>query len=176
VLAGVMYALTGVVDRQGPLYPRFFSSPSDYLVQYTFLMALAGTLVALVGLHILQRGSYGWTGTAGFAVALAGHLLFLWVVVEQIFQGTSVGPGTQQLGSYAVPIGLMLLALATLLAGVLPRWCVVALLAGGVLAYLSKFMIWSPLLGVVLGAVWASVGYALLSGRYAPARRPTRVS
>ena len=58
-----------------------------------------------------------------------------------------MGPGTQQLGSYAVPIGLMLLALATLLAGMLTLWCVVAPTVGGVLSYLSKFMIWSPLLG-----------------------------
>ncbi len=59
VLAGVMYALTGVVDRQGPLYPRFFSSPSDYLVQYTFLMALAGTLVAAARDRIRSRVGIG---------------------------------------------------------------------------------------------------------------------
>ena len=62
MLAGVMYALTGVVDRQGPLYPRFFTLFSDYLVQYAFLAALVATLVALVGLHALQRSNLRMDG------------------------------------------------------------------------------------------------------------------
>ena len=176
VVAGVAYVLTGIVDRQGPLYPRFFNSFSDYLVQYTFLAALVGTLVTLAGLHALQRGSYGWMGTAGIAVALVGHLLFLWVVVEQIIAGTSVEPGSQQIGSYAISVGLVLLGSATLGARVLPRWCGVVLIGVGVLAYLSHFLIWSPLVGIVLGAVWASVGYALLSSGGMTAQRPAHGS
>lgn len=168
--------MTGIVNRQGPLWPRPFTAFSDYLVRYTFLAALVGTLVAVVGLHVLQRGSYGWMGTAGLAMAFVGHLLFLWVVVEQIVAGSSVGPGAQQIGSWAILIGFMFLGLATLFAGVLPRWCGVVLIVGGVLAYLSHFLVWWPLLGIVLGVVWASVGYTLLSSGDVSARRPARVS
>jgi hypothetical protein len=172
-----MYAVTGIVDRQAPLfYPRSFDSFSDYLVQYFFLVALVGTLIALVCLHVLQGGRYGWVGTAGSAVAFYGHLLFVNVTTEQILAGTSVGPGVQQIGSWAILVGPVTVGFATLFARVLPLWSGVLLLIGGVLAHLSHSIYWWPLLGVVLGILWALVGYALLSSGDVSARRPARVS
>lgn len=62
VLAGFAYATIVIVDRRGPLDPDVFTSSLDYLIQYVFLFALAATMVAAAGLHVLQRRSAGWLG------------------------------------------------------------------------------------------------------------------
>lgn len=109
--------------------------------------------------------------------------------MEQINFGASAGPGFQQVGALAVLAGLVLLGLATLNARVLPRWTGASLIVGGVLfVFAAAFSVAGPvvgpvvgmavwssrwaLVGLLLGVVWASVGYALLSHGRAPTGRP----
>jgi hypothetical protein len=164
VVVGVAYSATGIVEPEGPLAPRFFTSFSDYLAQYIFLVALAGTMVTVASLHASQRGRYGWTGTLGALAAFVGHLILLYVTLEQINFEASAGPGFQQVASLAILVGLVLLGLGTLDAWVLPRWCGVILIMGGVLFLgvvpfsLVGVLFWAYgwlLLGAVLGIVWA---------------------
>ena len=62
VLAGVMYALTAVLSLLAP-QERVLDSFSDYLIEVIFVLGLAGTLVAVVGLHALHSGRYGLFGS-----------------------------------------------------------------------------------------------------------------
>lgn len=177
VVAGFAYAATGVVDRLGPLYPRNSMSPSEYLDQYVFLVALVGSAITVAGLHASQRDRYGWAGAVGASVALLGHLLFLYVTVWQIIARTGVGPGMQEFAFWSVLLGLALVGVATLRARVLPLWCGLVLVAGfPILWYFGPAVgtalgSWLPV-GVYLGLFWVAVGYALLSRNHVVPSRP----
>ncbi len=68
-----MTALLSLLAPQG----RVFDSFSDYLIEVIFVVALAGTLVAIAGLHVLQSGRYGLLGAAGSSIAFVGYALLL---------------------------------------------------------------------------------------------------
>jgi len=70
VVAGVMFVLAGIFILIAPPQ-RVFSSFSDYLIEIILVVAFAGTLVAIAGLHALQSGHYGRLGAAGFLTLLS---------------------------------------------------------------------------------------------------------
>jgi hypothetical protein len=55
LIGGVPYALTGIMSLLAP-QEEAFDSFTDYLIEVLFVLALVGTLMAIAGLHILQRG------------------------------------------------------------------------------------------------------------------------
>jgi hypothetical protein len=174
IVAGVMNALTGILT---PFAPQevVFDSFSDYLIEVLFVLALAGTLLAIAGLHVLQRGSYGRTGAAGSLTAFVGHALLLVAATATALAGREVLDAVIPLGLLAALVGLVLLGTATLRARVLPRWCGVLLIIGFPLTIVFDIATGGTG-GIVMGAVWASVGYALLLSSGASAQQPSRVS
>ncbi len=174
VVAGVTYLLTGIINLFAPQRPVFVSF-SDYLIELLFVVGLLGTLGAIAGLHYLQRGRYGRTGTAGSLTAFVGFALLLVAATATLVTGREALDAVFPVGSLASLVGLVLSGSATLRARVLPRWCGVLLIAGYPLTVLFDIFTGGAG-GILLGIVWALVGYALLSNTSASAQQPSRVS
>jgi hypothetical protein len=92
-----------------------------------FVVALLLTAVGLVGLHALQRGSYGLLGRVGLYVVLVAMVARISGAVVYLAGSTALEwiswPGT-----LGMLVGFVLYGFATLRAGVLPRWYGLALI------------------------------------------------
>ncbi len=179
VLAGVAWIVSVIVNLAitSPQGPTAFglSSPLD---EVTYIVALAGTLLGLAGLHAKQARSYGRLGVAGFLVAFMGNVLVLLGLVlslsargeiferELLDQVLGLGLLGMFLGFVLLSVGLVVLGIASLLAGVLPRWCGVAL----ILALPVSVALGNYGGRMVLGVVWLALGYILWSRRGEAAR------
>jgi hypothetical protein len=118
------------------------------------IVALLLTAVGVVGLHALQRESYGLIGRVGFytvlvtiaarilgsAVLLSGSEALVWLVL---------------VGLWGMIVGFMLYGAATVQARVLPRWYGVLLIVFQPLALVlgNAGNIWEGLVLLLLGYV-----------------------
>lgn len=185
VLAGAAWIASVIVNlaitsSQGPT-AFGLSSPLD---EATYIVALAGTLLGLAGLHARQARSYGRLGVTGFLVAFMGSALALLGLVlslsargevferELLDRVLGLGLLAMLLGLVLLGVGFIVLGIATLLAGVLPRWCGVAL----ILALPVSVALGNYGGRIVLGVVWLALGYVLWSGRGEAARRSRRAT
>ncbi len=136
----------------------------NYLGTAVFSAAYLGMLGGLVGLHARQLGLYGRLGRAGFFLAFAGAALaFVGQATSGIFpQNDMLGwlfsdPGFGfMVGILFTSLGLVLMGIATLRAGVLPRWCGFGLIALVVFSALGAYGGF-----VVVGLIWLALGYVL---------------
>jgi len=141
------------------------------LLNVPVVVGLTGTLLAIVGLHALHRGTYGRLGVVGVSTALVGSLVALagmivLVTTDPASSSTDVddlGLIGSILGRDISTIGFALLGIATVQVRVLPRWCGWLIAVG-----LPISMLGFPFIGE--GIVWALVGYALF--RAEVVRRP----
>ena len=175
LIGGVLYVLTSIMSLFTP-QEEVFDSFTDYLIEVLFVLALVGTLVAIAGLHVLQRERYGRLGVAGSLTAFVGHALLLVVAATTTLAGREALGIVFLLGSLVALVGLVLLGATTLRARVLPWWCGVLLIIGLPLTVFLD-IVTGGAGGILLGVVWALVGYALLAtGSGAPAQQPSQVS
>ena len=175
LIGGVLYVLMGIMSLFAS-QEEVFDSFIDYLIEVLFVLALVGTLVAIVGLHVLQKERYGRLGAAGFLTAFVGYVLLL-VAATTILTGREALDIIFLLGSLVALVGLTLLGAMTLRARVLPKWCGVLLIVGLPLTVFLDIVTGGGAGGILLGVVWALVGYALLATRGGtPAQQPSRVS
>jgi len=133
------------------------------LEEALYVVAVAGTMGGVVGLHARQAPSYGWLGTVGFLATFMGTALLLIGLVISFTLGSLFGrmlfDDVLGLGLWGTLLGLMALGAATLRLGALPRWCGVLLIICLPLAIaLGDYGG-----GAVLGLLWLAVAYALLS-------------
>ncbi len=145
--------------------PVVLSSFSDYVVQALLFVGLAGTLVSLAGLLGASlrsaRGRHrGWGLAVGSSSALLGHALLLYGALTTEARGAAAVPDPLAWGYPAALVGVVVLGTAALDAEILPRWCGLLLVLGYPLAALP----WGSWAGewMMLGSVWAAVGYGLL--------------
>lgn len=162
LVAGVAWIASFVVglasEGQGS---EILGLPSFYLIEGLTGLALAGTLVGLLGLYARQAASYGVLGTVGFLAALVGTILVLANVLLIRAAERNLLDLLLLLGLVGMLLGFVLLGIATLRAGVLPQWAgVVLILVLPVSALLGDYGG-----GLVLGIVWLAFGYILLAGR-----------
>ena len=132
-------------------------------------LALLLVVVGMAGLVIRARhaGRFGVLGNTGAVVAAVGAAL---PIIGGLIQGILYGGDYPLMPYFVIPgvlalvVGFVLLGIALLLAGVLPRWTAV-LLAVGSLAMLG-FNDQNPqaLLAIPNGIAWVAVGYVLWSG------------
>jgi hypothetical protein len=94
-------------------------------------------------------------------------------ILEWLYENPSYG---FQLGINLLLVGLWLLSIATVRARVLPRWCGLALIGVVVITIfgviLSPFLISAGGSFVVVGLIWAALGYALWSEKVASVQLP----
>jgi hypothetical protein len=133
------------------------------LTEASYLVALAGTVGGVIGLHARQRTSYGRLGTAGFFGAFTGTSLLLVGLMISFVSGSLSGHALLDpmlgVGLWVSLLGYLLMGIATLRLRVLPQWCGALLIVSLPIAIaLGDFGG-----GAVLGLLWLAVGYALLS-------------
>jgi hypothetical protein len=116
VLGGATWLVLGLSAVLG--YLQAIPGREDVVL---FTVALLFTAAGLVGLHTLQRASYGILGQAGFYVALvaiAGRILGAVVFLA----GSSALEWISKPATLSMLVGFVLYGVATLRARALPRW------------------------------------------------------
>ena len=118
-------------------------------------LALVLTAAGLVGLHALQKESYGLLGRVGFYIAVASLLARAFRDVL-FLAGSSALEWIVSPSVWGLVVGLVLMGIATLRARVLPRWYGLALMVS-LLVSLPLITYGTALFGVIL----LVLGYAL---------------
>lgn len=168
--AGLIFVTLILLNWQTSLTGSSFLT--DVLSTILLIVALLGQMTGIVGLHTLQRERYGRLGAAGALLAFVGIALqlILGIVASALDLSTSEAASLTfalllLLGLLALFVGFVLLGIATLRAGVMPRWF-------GVLLIVGLFVV-AVLVGIRLvfigmlayGVFWVLIGYMLLSVR-----------
>ena len=173
--AGASLALSPLVHPSSP------QSAAWVPMHLLFFAALIATLLALVGILLYQLQQARRLGFVGFFTAFVGTAMMLLEGREHLFS-PDFGVGTPRglleliIASLVFSIGYILLGVAIVRAGVLPRGAGILLAVGG------PIVAFSPPIGVLaveivghalfgLGLLW--VGYVLSSGREAAVARPS---
>jgi hypothetical protein len=133
------------------------------------VLALLLTAAGLVGLHALQGESHGLLGRAGFYMAIAALSARALGAVAFLL-GSSALEWISLPGTLGMLIGFVAYGLATLRAGVLPRWYGVALTVS-VPASLPLAVYGTALFGLIL----VVLGLALRSRKGTTAEQQPRV-
>jgi hypothetical protein len=169
LVSGTLWIAGGLLHLAYPQdTPGMLGYYLNYLGTAVFSVAYLGMLGGLVGLHARQMDSYGRLGRAGFLLAFVGTLLaFVGQATSGIFpQNGTLGwlfsdPGFGfQAGILLTSLGLLLMGISTLRAGVLPRWCGFGLINLVIFLALGAYGSF-----VVAGLIWLALGYALRSGK-----------
>ena len=154
-------------------------SRSGYVVLAFFVLLAAGAMVALASLHAIQRHRYGLLGTLTFLIAFVGvAMIFVSEfrsLIMALWQGSPSAAGVSWLfiiGLLVATVGLIAYGVVTIIAGELPWWCGVALLAGSPFVGLFLYLFAE---GLLLGVPWAVVGYAVFRAGSRLSEQPSRV-
>jgi hypothetical protein len=107
-------------------------SSRDYLLEVIIVVAFVLTLIAIVGLHAVQRhsGRYGRLGTAGSLLTFLGYAIVLLSAHLVVLAGGEPILSIHLVGGLLVLVGSILLGAMTIFARVLPWWCGVLLIVG----------------------------------------------
>lgn len=195
MLGGLLWILTYVVEiiigvaLGAETYSQ--ADPSASLLEWlwpTFFMGAIFFLgIGLLGVRSRLEGRSKKLGIAGAllaAVAVVAASINL-VLLAGVFGEATALDGLGFLGVIGVIFGSILLGIATLRAKVLPRWARVVLTLTP-FAFIPAIIVTIPLESVlpvyviadlpfpVVGAVLATVGYAMLRNRMNEARRPAQ--
>src|SRR5918993_3790009 len=114
VVAAVLFVLAGILILIAPPQEAVFNSFGDYLSEVILVVAFALTLVAIAGLHALQRGRYGRLGAAGSLITFIGYALIVMVAAVSVLAGGQALYLVRLVGATAVLIGSALLGATTL--------------------------------------------------------------
>ena len=163
ILAGVAWIASSLLEAE----IASGRSPQDLgfasLDEGLYVVAVAGTMGGIVGLHARQAPSYGRLGTVGFLATFTGTALLLIGLVISFAMGSvferTLLDHMLGLGLWAALLGFMALGAATLRLGLLPRWCGVLLIICLPLA----LVLGDYGGGTVLGLLWLALAYELLS-------------
>jgi hypothetical protein len=116
MLGGAVWLVLGLSNVFG--YLRAIPGREDVAL---LVLALLLTAAGLVGLDALQKESYGLLGRAGFYLALVS-LAARALGAVAFLAGTSALEWISLPGTLGMLLGFVVYGLATLRAGVLPRW------------------------------------------------------
>lgn len=136
------------------------------------VLALLLVVVGMAGLVIRARnaGRLGALGKTGAVVAAVGASL---PVIGGVVQGVLYGGDYPLMPYFVIPgvlalvVGFVLLGVAVLLAGVLPRWAAALLVVGSLAMLGFNDQNAQALLAIPNGIAWIAVGYVLWSGETA---------
>lgn len=187
IVGGVLYAVASIL---GDPYMDDVTRTWSRIFEGSLILFLVGVMALIVALHLLQRERYGRKGALASASAFVGV-----VGVSLLFFGFDFGflrfakevylfGGMIELlaflglvGTLVGIIGIVALGILTLIAGVLPWWCGLALIAGNPLfeVFLYFFGL-DKLYGTwPLVVPWVVVGAAVLLAAGRRAERNPRV-
>ncbi len=176
--SGLLAVAVGASMILAPLmHPESPQSAAWVPVHLLYFVTIIAVLLVLVGIFARQLQRAGRLGVVGFLTAFVGTAMTLLEGREHLFshdfgQGVPVGLWQLILAALVFSVGYVLLGVAIMRAGVLPRG------AGLLLAVSGPVVAFSPPIGILavlivahtlfgLGLAWA--GYALWTG---PEREP----
>lgn len=143
-------------------------------ILFILSLLLFATGTAALAARLRNAGRLGRLGRAGLILAAVGAALGAVGMVLNVWDSSLV-PAFIIPGLLAVIVGFLLLGVAALRSGTLPRWAS-ALLVVGALAMLGfNDQTWQALMAIPFGIGWMAVGYALWSRPDGSARYPARV-
>lgn len=178
---GVLWAVWGVaVQSVGWGEPGSASYDIYELVNRLLPFVLLPVVVGFVGLHAVQRRSYGLLGTMGFATVLLGFVLIVagsagefWLYSDQPYamsNGRDASWTLFLLGHPALAVGTLLFGIATARAQVFRGEI------GAMLAVLGTCGALIPFFGAfVFAFLLVRMGYLTWSGQYGSGQQPPRV-
>jgi hypothetical protein len=149
-------------------------------------MLLIGALAAIVALHALQRQRYGSGGALAALAAFIGLVLLpvAWILAGPSYP-LSLTAAVLLVGLLAASVGIAGLGVVTINAGVLPRWCGIALIVGSPPGVGILFLVSIPLgmahilpgeaVWELAGIAWIAVGYGVFRTAARRTERPVRV-
>jgi hypothetical protein len=164
ILDGVLWIALGLILLL--LQPHFWAASSvyDYLTIALWSCVLLALMGGLVGLHARQTGRCGklerLEKISFFLAVLGASVAAVSNVAEDGFHIPLMG-GVFIASIFILLIGLLLLAIATLLANVLPRWYGWALLVGLLGMLLNNHLLPDGGGMILFGLIWIVLGYAL---------------
>lgn len=153
------------------------SGAFDGILMLLSLLLFAAGVAGLVIL-VQSAGRFGMTGKIGVVIGAAGvALLVIASLIQSVFFGGDflLMPYFVIPGLLALIVGLVLLGVAILRSGVLPRWAAALLIIGALAMLASNEQTARVLLTTPLGVAWIAVGYMLWSGKGETIRQPARV-
>lgn len=172
VLAGVAFLVLSLLSIA-------ISGPSPFF-DAGFVIAWLLTVPGVVSLHAAQKERYGLLGRVGSVSLVAGVLANTLGLVPLAAGDESLFWLSFPVGALLLLAGFLLLGIATLRAGVLPRWCGVALIVALPLVAVAGAVFGAPIDEdypgvVVMGLIWLALGYALWARIGATSERYSRV-
>jgi hypothetical protein len=199
IILGALLAIIGNV-LSSILFPG--NDPHQYVSALwlpVMLLSFIGSLLLVVGLPGMvarQATRAGWLGLVGFALIIIGGILFTslnattflvlpWLAVNAPKLAAGNGPPAifvyVLVASLLFAVGGVLLGIATMRAGVLPRWAGLLIIVGAVLNLVAFPL--SGAIGSIVGTLafvlfalgFAWVGYALVSGGGSEIAQPSPV-
>jgi len=161
MLGGVVWVVLGLFAVLG--YLQAIPGREDVVL---LIVALLLTATGLAGLHALQRTRYGFFGRAGFWVALASLVARALGAGVYLAGSSALSWISYPWGTIGMLVGFVAYGVATMRAGVLPRWDGRALIVSMPISLpLSAYG--TTLFGVIMGVL----GYALWSRKDAGTER-----
>lgn len=159
---GLAAMLGGVVFVTDTVLARTVADPSeDRWLDILFVAGILLVVVGIVGFHELQKGSYGRIGRAGFYTIVAASLIQVAGLMGFLL-GSMAFEWLILVGGLGSLVGFVLYGAATLRAGVLPRWCGVALIVA-----LPASIPLGEYANLLFGFIWLVLGHVLWSQREA---------
>lgn len=151
---------------------RLTSMPLSTLVPLELSIGLyMGTIVlsvaGIIGLHALQRESYGGVGRAGFYTILASSAAIVVAGVGYLFGSAALGWLANPVGTLGIVVGFSLYGAATVQARVMPRWYGVVLIV-----FLPVTVLLGPYAKLAVGVVQLVLGAVLWMRRGAATEPP----
>ena len=148
-----------------------------------FLLSSIFLLLSLPAMYARQADAAGWLGLAGHVLLQTGILLLVLLAATPILYPAIQTPSGENVVAFLLGIdltlGLLLTGIATIRAGVFPRWAGILLLAAMAGFFFDFFVaeflppvagqVGSAFFGVLLALALAWIGIALWIGRLGPA-------
>lgn len=184
VLAGVLYALGALLHPVGEDLAAY-TSPKWVPAHQVYWVSAMLMLFGLVGLYARQVEKTGWLGLVGFVLAFIGTVLVdsIFVMASTVIHLVAVQAPALFDQAAAPPtfgvlvvvlgfiLGYILFGIATMRAGVLPRWSGLLLIIGSAMFMISEAVPLNASLShlivtigdAIFGAGFVWMGFALWS-------------
>jgi hypothetical protein len=179
IAAGLLLVVGHVVNLGG--HPEYGRVLGEILV----LTAHLSLVFALVALYAAQAEQSGLLGALGMILSVVGTIIVCGVVLVEVAGASGVNVAgvleagvsgaTSFVGGLAFLIGLIVLGIATMRAGVFPRWGGLLLIVGDVVFGAGSFAGAAASIVSVVGAAITCAGFVWLGLRLWSTRQPMRV-
>jgi hypothetical protein len=164
MLGGAVWLVLGLLNVLD--YLRAIPGREDVVL---LILALVLMTAGLVGLHALQKESYGFLGRAGFYIAVASLLARALGAGVYLAGSSALAWISYPWGTIGMLVGFVVYGSATLRARVLPRWYGLTLIASLLVSLpLSMYgtALFRAILSVLGYALWLRKGTT--TGQYSP--------